>query len=158
MASNSASIRSQASTYLPDAESKESTLSHPTLVLGGRVLFSLIFVFASLGHFSHQEIAFAAQQGVPLASIAVPFSGVMALLGGLSVLLGYKAKWGAWLLVAFLVPVTLMLHHFWAVKDPMMAQMQMAMFMKNVSIMGGALLISQFGAGPLSLDSWRSNR
>jgi putative oxidoreductase len=71
--------------------------------------------------------------------------------------LGYKAKWGAWLLIAFLLPVTLMLHQFWAVKDPMMAQMQMAMFLKNVSIMGGALLISQFGAGPLSLDARRSN-
>jgi putative oxidoreductase len=51
-----------------------------------------------------------------------------------------------------------MLHNFWAVKDPMMAQIQIAMFMKNVSMMGGALLISQFGAGPLSLDSRRSRR
>jgi len=83
---------------------------------------------------------------------------VMALLGGLSVLLGYKAKWGAWLLIVFLIPVTLMLHNFWAVKDPMMAQIQMAMFLKNVSMVGGALLISQFGAGPLSLDARRSKR
>lgn len=158
MASNSASIPSQASRYLPYPERKEITSLHPAVVVAGRVLFSFIFVFAALGHFSHQEIAFAAQQGVPLASIAVPFSGVMALLGGLSILLGYKAKWGAWLLIAFLIPVTLMLHQFWAVKDPMMAQMQMAMFMKNVSMMGGALLVSQFGAGPLSFDSWRSNR
>jgi putative oxidoreductase len=127
------------------------------VVLAGRFLFSLIFVFASFGHFSHQEIAYAAQQGVPLASISVPFSGVMALLGGLSVLLGYRAKWGAWLLIVFLIPVTLMLHNFWAVKDPMMAQIQIAMFMKNVSMMGGALLISQFGAGPLSASRRRSN-
>ncbi len=61
----------------------------------------------------------------------------------------------AWLLVLFLVPVTLAMHNFWAVHDPMMAQIQMAMFMKNVSILGGALLISQFGSGPLSLDSRR---
>jgi uncharacterized membrane protein YphA (DoxX/SURF4 family) len=44
------------------------------------------------------------------------------------------------------------MHAFWAVKDPMAAQMQMVMFMKNVSIMGGALLLSYFGSGPLSLD------
>jgi putative oxidoreductase len=156
MGSNSASIPSQAAKHLQDSEAKAISSLHPAVVLAGRLLFSFIFVFASLGHFSHQEIAFAAQQGVPLASLAVPFSGVMALLGGLSVLLGYKAKWGAWLLIAFLLPVTLMLHQFWAIKDPMMAQMQMAMFLKNVSIMGGALLISQFGAGPLSLDARRS--
>jgi putative oxidoreductase len=48
-----------------------------------------------------------------------------------------------------------MLHNFWAVSDPMMHQMQLVMFMKNVSMMGGALLISQFGAGPWSLDARR---
>ena len=78
------------------------------------------------------------------------------MAGGLSVLLGYRAKLGAWLIVVFLVPVTLMMHNFWAVHDPVMAQMQMVMFMKNISILGGALLISQFGAGPFSLDAWRS--
>ena len=122
-------------------------------VLLGRIFYSLIFVMASLGHFSQATIAFAASQGVPFASISVPLSGVMALLGGLSVAVGYKAKWGALLLALFLVPVTVMLHNFWAVPDPMLAQMQQAMFMKNVAMLGGALLISYFGAGPLSLDA-----
>jgi putative oxidoreductase len=58
--------------------------------------------------------------------------------------------------VFFLVPVTLMMHKFWLVQDPMMARIQMILFMKNVSILGGALLISQFGAGPFSLDFRRS--
>jgi putative oxidoreductase len=48
------------------------------------------------------------------------------------------------------------MHNFWAVKDPMMAQMQMAMFLKNVTMLGGALLISQFGAGRLSVDAKRN--
>jgi putative oxidoreductase len=123
------------------------------VTLIGRILFALIFVMAGVGHFSHQEIAFAAAQGVPLASLAVPFSGILALAGGFSILLGYRAKLGAWLIVLFLIPVTVMLHNFWAVSDPMMHQVQLAMFMKNVSILGGALLISQLGSGPLSLDS-----
>jgi putative oxidoreductase len=80
---------------------------------------------------------------------------VIAVVGGLSVLLGYRARLGAWLIVLFLIAVT-PLHNFWAVHDPMMAQIQMAMFMKNISMLGGALLISQFGAGPLSLDAQRS--
>jgi putative oxidoreductase len=91
-----------------------------------------------------------------LASLLVPFSGVLAFAGGLSILLGYRAKLGAWLIALFLVPVTLMMHNFWAVHDPMMAQIHMAMFMKNVSMLGGALLISQFGAGSFSLDARRS--
>ena len=113
---------------------------------------------AALNNFSHQTIAYAAAQGVPLASIAVPLSGVLAIAGGLSILFGYHARIGAWLMALFLVGVTPMMHNFWAVKDPMMAQMQMVMFLKNLSMLGGALLISQFGAGPWSLDARRSSR
>jgi len=123
-------------------------------VLIGRVLFSLLFVMAGLAHFSSQEIAFAASQGVPLASIAVPMSGIMAVLGGISIALGYKAKWGAALIVLFLIPVTIMMHNFWSVTDPLVAQDQMAHFMKNVSLLGTAFLIFYFGSGPLSLDAW----
>ncbi len=119
----------------------------------GRAAFAAIFIFAGTTHFSPQTIGYAAQQGVPLPQVLVPVSGLMALAGGLSVLLGYRAKIGAWLLVAFLVPVTVMMHNFWAVTDPMMAQMQMAMFMKNLALFGGALLIAYHGAGPLSLDA-----
>ena len=56
----------------------------------------------------------------------------------------------------FLVPVTFMMHKFWTVQDPMMMQMQMVMFMKNIAILGGAIFISQMGAGPLSLDARQS--
>jgi putative oxidoreductase len=59
--------------------------------------------------------------------------------------------------VLFLVPVTLVMHNFWTARDPGMAQMQMAMFMKNVTMLGGALLISQFRAGGLSLDARKSS-
>jgi len=122
----------------------------------GRLLFAVIFVMAGANHFNKQTIGYAASQGVPLASVAVPLSGVLAILGGLSILLGYRARLGAWLIVLFLIPVTLMMHKFWTVSDPMMAQIQMIMFMKNVSMLGGALLISHFGAGPFSLDARRS--
>src|SRR6266481_859013 len=123
-------------------------------VLAGRVLFSSMFVMAGLGHFSSQEIAYAAAQGVPLASIVVPMSGIIALVGGLSIALGYKARWGAALIILFLIPVTLTIHNFWSVTDPIAAQDQMAHFMKNVSLIGSAFLISYFGSGPLSLDAW----
>ena len=92
------------------------------VVVLGRFFFALIFLVAAPNHFTKQTIAFSASQGVPLASIAVPLSGVVAIAGGLSILLRYRAKLGAWLIVLFLIPVTFMLHKFWTVKDPMMAQ------------------------------------
>ncbi len=57
-------------------------------VLIGRILYATIFLMAAPGHFSAQTIGYAASQGVPLANIAVPLSGILALAGGLSVLLG----------------------------------------------------------------------
>jgi putative oxidoreductase len=126
------------------------------LVALGRLFYSLIFVVAGFGHFSHQEIAYAAAQGIPIAGVLVPASGIMAIVGGLSILLGFHGKLGAWLLVLFLVPVTFAMHNFWAVKDPMMQQIQMAMFLKNFSMLGAALFFTQIGTGPLSLDSRRA--
>ena len=123
------------------------------VVLVGRVLYSGIFLMTILGHFSQGYIGYATQQGVPAAGLLVPLSGIIAIAGGLSVALGYKAKIGAWLLVIFLIPVTLAMHNFWAVTDPMMRGVQIAMFMKNLSMLGAALLITYFGSGPLSLDT-----
>jgi putative oxidoreductase len=119
----------------------------------GRVLYSLIFIFSMPSHFRAQYIGYAASQGVPLASLAVPLSGIIAGLGGLSIALGYRAKLGAWLIVLFLVPVTLTMHRFWGLSDPQAAQFQMAMFMKNVSMLGAALLITRVGSGPLSVKN-----
>jgi len=141
------------STTLPHVAQQNLSTPNGPVVLLGRLLFALIFLMSGLGHFSKQTIGYAASQGVPLASIAVPLSGVIAVLGGLSILLGYRARIGAWLIVLFLVPVTLAMHKFWGITDPMMAQTQMVNFMKNLSMLGGALLISQFGAGPFSLDA-----
>ena len=123
------------------------------LVPVGRVLFVLIFLKAVPEHFSPGTIDYAAKGGVPLANILVPASGVLALLGGLSVALGFKARWGAAALVLFLVPITLMMHNFWAVADPKMAGMQETMFMKNVSMLGAAIMLMHFGSGPCSLDN-----
>jgi len=136
---------------------KAKSVPQAATVLLGRFLYVLIFLMAAPSHFSKQTIEYAATQGAPLASVVVPLSGIIALAGGLSILLGYRAKIGAWLIVLFLVPVTLTMHKFWTVHDPVMAQTQMVMFMKNLAILGGALLISQFGAGPLSLDARRSH-
>ena len=147
--------------HLP-AQSRIASVSTPTtssasglVTFLGRLFFVLIFVMSGPRHFMSQTIAFAGSQGVPVASIAVPFSGLLALGGGLSILLGYRAKIGAWLIASFLIAVTPMMHKFWGVSDPMMHQMQLVMFMKNVSMLGAALLISQIGSGPWSLDRHR---
>jgi putative oxidoreductase len=123
------------------------------VVPAGRLLYTLIFLMSFSGHFTQRTIGYAASQGVPFAGFLVPASGVILFLGAVSILLGYYAKVGAWLIVLFLVPVTLTMHNFWAVADPAAAGIQRIMFMKNLSMLGAALMLTYFGAGPLSLDA-----
>ena len=126
------------------------------LVPVARAFFTAIFLTAGPAHFNPGMIAYARSAGVPFAALLVPAAGLLAFFGGLSVLVGWRARLGAAMLVAFLVPVTLTMHAFWAVKDPMMAQVQYVMFMKNLGLLGAALLVAHFGAGPYSLDDRRT--
>ena len=123
----------------------------------GRIMFSLIFLLSVPNHFKHETVAYAAAAGVPLAHVAVPLAGLVALAGGLSLALGFHARMGAIALLVFLVPATLFMHKFWGIHDAQQAQMQMINFMKNVALMGGALFFVYAGAGAYSLDA-RSHR
>ena len=125
----------------------------------GRILFSLIFLCSGImGHLVgiSQTAAYAASAGVPMPTVLVAVAGILAILGALSIMLGYKAKLGAWLIIIFLVPITFAMHNFWTITDPaqqMMRTIQMSMFMKNISLIGAALMITFFGAGPVSFDA-----
>ncbi|HMF96318.1 MAG TPA: DoxX family protein [Vicinamibacterales bacterium] len=125
------------------------------LVLIGRQLFAVIFMLASAGHFTPAKIALAAAHGVPMATVLVPISGLIALLGGLSVLFGYRARVGGCLLVVFLVPVTLFMHNFWAAPDAATFRLQLFQFARNLVLLACACQLVRTGAGSLSLDAIR---
>lgn len=122
------------------------------ILLLGRVLFSSIFLLKSFDHFSGSALEHAMTRGMPMAGFFVPIAGILALLGGLSVLLGYKAKKGAWLLVLFLIP-TFVMHPFWNMQDAYASMMEHYCFLKNVSLLGASLMITYFGSGPHSMDN-----
>ncbi|MBU6383099.1 MAG: DoxX family protein [Verrucomicrobia bacterium] len=77
---------------------------------------------------------------IPITPVLLLLALVMELLGALSILLGVKEKWGAWLLVLFLVPTTVIMHQFWSV-DPSMREQQLAHFLKNMAILGGLIVV-----------------
>lgn len=128
------------------------------LLFASRQLFAMIFILASAGHFNSSSIASAAQHGVPMAALLVPLSGLIALAGGLSVLFGFYARLGGWLLVLFLVPVTVTMHNFWAMSDPASFQLQLTLFIRNLLLLAGALWIACYGAGAFSLDALMARR
>ena len=121
------------------------------LVLG-RFLFSSLFLIAAPSHFTESAIKHAITNGIPMATIVIPFLGLCCLFGGVSVLLGYKAKTGAWLLVLFLTFNTFSFHRFWIFPDPITREIQHFFFIKNISLLGAAMVITYLGSGPWSMD------
>jgi putative oxidoreductase len=109
----------------------------------GRILFVIPFVMSMQIHLVKREegVQYARMYNVPLAELGVPLTGVMALLGGLSVLLGIWGDLGALLIAAFLALITPFMHAFWREQDAMQKGNQMAHFMKNFALLGGALVL-----------------
>jgi putative oxidoreductase len=122
------------------------------ILLLGRVLFSSVFFIKGLNHFHPGLVGFKANVSISMSPALVIISGIIVLVGALSILLGIKARWGAWVLVIFLVPVTLIMHRFWEFGDNYTGMMHEYCFWKNMSLIGGALIITYFGSGPLSLS------
>ncbi|MFE3289208.1 DoxX family protein [Rhodococcus sp. NPDC059234] len=118
------------------------------VVLIGRILFSALFLFSAVGHLSQSKAMaqYAASKGLPMPQLSVLVSGVVLVLGALSVLLGVWADLGSLLLVAFLVPTAALMHNFWAETDPQARQMEMVQFNKDIALAGAALMLFAFFA------------
>ncbi|MFF0490891.1 DoxX family membrane protein [Nocardia sp. NPDC004068] len=118
------------------------------VVLIGRILFVLLFLSSAVGHLTQAEAmgGYAASKGVPSARLAVLGTGVLLLLGGLSVLLGIWADLGALLLLVFLLPTAFLMHAFWKESDPQARQGEMVNFNKNVALAGACLMLFAFFA------------
>jgi uncharacterized membrane protein YphA (DoxX/SURF4 family) len=109
----------------------------------GRVLLGGFFINSGISHFKGIAMmsGYAQMKGVPLPKASVAFSGVLLLVGGLSILLGVYPTVGVAALAIFLLPVTYMMHAFWKVQDPMAKMGEMVNFAKNMALLGAALTL-----------------
>lgn len=109
----------------------------------GRVLFALIFVSSGINHFTKTQAmtGYAQFKKVPAAKASVLLSGLLLLLGGLSVVLGVYADLGALILAVLLLAMALKMHDFWTHSDPQAKQTETIAFFKNVSMAGAALFL-----------------
>ena len=117
-------------------------------ILIGRILLVLIFLNSGYGKIGNFEgtAQYMAKFGMPMTSFFLVGAIFLELVGSLSVILGLFTRFGSLLLIIFLIPVTLIFHANFG--DPI----QIIMFMKNVSMLGGCFLLLSSGAGRFSLD------
>ncbi|MDQ6958386.1 MAG: DoxX family protein [Mariprofundaceae bacterium] len=112
----------------------------------GRILLAQLFLMAGI----HKITAYAGTQGymeaMGVPGMLLPLVILLEVGGGLMLVLGWKARWAAAAMGVFSLTSAAIFHHNLA------DQMQMIMFMKNLSIAGGMFILAVHGAGILSLD------
>ncbi len=139
------------------------------LTVAGRVLLALIFFMSAVGNKIPQfstVVQMVEAKGVPMPTLMVFGAIVFLVTGSLSIIAGYRARFGASLLLVFLVLATYYFHDFWSWSEDAMwvlssnpevqmpvAQIEMISFMKNLALMGAMIMIIANGPGPMSLDA-----
>ncbi|MGK7936493.1 MAG: DoxX family protein [Xenococcaceae cyanobacterium] len=122
-----------------------ATRNHFPLI--ARIFLSILFISTGISKIMNpvgtQE--YMAANGIPLTGLLLVMTIAVELLGGISILLGVKARWGATALILFLIPATLIFHTNFS--DPN----QITQFLKNLAIIGGLLMVIQHGSGAIAL-------
>ncbi|WP_027169903.1 DoxX family protein [Mesorhizobium sp. WSM3224] len=122
-----------------------------TTILLGRVLLAVIFLLSGFGKLTaiSGTAGYFGALGLPLPTVTAVVVGLIELLGGLAILLGFQTRIAAWVLAVFTIATGLVAHTGWA------DQMQMIQFLKNLAITGGFILLASSGAGAYSIDAKR---
>jgi len=141
------------------------------ITLIARIMLSLVFVLSGAnsligwGEAANRMVArgmdfrsVLGSGGTVLVHAMLAVAVVLLLIGGLSVLLGLRARWGAVVLIAFLVPATLIFHNFWTLGADSARQVEMVSFMKNLGLIGGLMMIVAFGSGGFSIELFLPRR
>ena len=122
------------------------------LALIGRILIAAIFAY--FGYLKlmgfHGSVGYFAKLGFPLPEVSAVLAIVFELGGGVLLILGLKTRWVALALAVYTVVATLVAHRYWSY-PPDQAFNQMSHFFKNVSLIGGLIMLAAFGPGPVSL-------
>lgn len=123
-----------------------------------RLLLAAIFLISPLvnliPNFSATTSAMQSA-GVPMPAILLSVAIAMLIAGSLALIAGYQARWGAFLLLIFLMPATYYFHAPWRAGDAAEAGQQVIHFLKNIGLMGAMLLIMAVGSEPGSIDQVR---
>jgi putative oxidoreductase len=119
----------------------------------GRTLLAVMFLLAGYGKIGGfaGTAAYIASKGLPLPEVLAAGTIVLELGAGLALLLGWKARWAALALAIFTVLASVLFHNYWAMPAEQQ-RMQMLMFMKNLAVTGGMLMVFAFGPGAWSID------
>lgn len=113
------------------------------IFLIGRIIFGGYFVMMGFNHFKNSKmlIGYSISKKVPMPGLAVYFSGLLILLGGIGIISNMYPIVSLVLIIAFLIPISFMIHSYWKNSDPMAKIVDMTHFFKNMALIGASLML-----------------
>ena len=122
----------------------------------GRIALSAVFILAAVGKILDWDgtAHYMAAKGMTMIPLFLILAIIVELLGGLALLVGFRTRIAAAILLLFLIPVTGIFHDFWNAEEAQ-KQIQTIMFLKNLAIFGGLLYVVSSGPGGCSVDACR---
>ena len=132
-------------------DTDDITITSPAIGITARILFTLIFFLSGITHFTSMQSYISLMPApIPFRAFWVAISGAVELCGAAMILLNLHPRLGGWLIVIFLVPVTIVVHGtaMFTLPDPLMRAINVSMFLKGLAMIACALFITQFGVSP----------
>lgn len=123
---------------------------YPWMHLAGRILFALIFVMSGVNHLTQRQAMteYARNRNLPAPGASVVLSGMVILVAGVAIMLGWHRFIAAGLLFLFLLATAVLMHPFWKEEDPQAKMNEMTHFLKDVALAGAALLVAYYAGQP----------
>ncbi len=132
-------------------ENDDLLVINPAIGMAARILFTLIFFLSGITHFTdlHSYVNLM-PAAIPWRAFWVVISAVVELIGASLILFNYRPRLGGWLIVLFLIPVTIVVHGTAMIADPspVMRAVNVSFFLKGLAMIACALFITQFGVRP----------
>ncbi len=132
-------------------ENDDLLVINPAIGMAARILFTLIFFLSGITHFTdlHSYVNLM-PAAIPRRAFWVVISAVVELIGASLILFNYRPRLGGWLIVLFLIPVTIVVHGTAMIADPspVMRAVNVSFFLKGLAMIACALFITQFGVRP----------
>lgn len=127
--------------------------NYNAMALVGRILLAVMFIISGWGKIGGFDgtVGYIGSVGLPMPQVLAIATIILELVAGVLLVIGWKTRWAAWALALFTLLAGVLFHNYWTLPaDKQM--MQQIMFLKNLSITGGLLMLAVAGPGAWSVD------
>lgn len=126
-----------------------------TCLLLGRLLMGVYFIMPAISKINDFEgtSAYMEQHNVPMISVLLVVTIIIQLAAGVALIIGFRAKYAAFLLAGLTLVISVFMHNFWVMEEGLARAHELQNFFKNMGIVAGLLIVVGIGTGKFSVDN-----